>query len=67
MRTEIKKIQALTKNESNQLRGGFVSMGNDNNGTYALWNGNCSKGGGFLWNANCGCDKCSDEEEPPQE
>lgn len=67
MRTKLEKIQALTKDESNLLHGGFVSVGNDPNGTYALWNGNCSEGGGLLWNGNCGCGKCSNEEEPPQE
>lgn len=67
MKTGNINIQALTKDESNQLHGGFVSMGNGNNGTYGLWNSNCSKDSGLIGNGNCGCDKCTDEEEEPEE
>lgn len=67
MNTKIKNIQALTKDESNHLRGGFASIGHDNIETCGLWNSNCSKDSGLVGNGNCGCDKCCGSIESPEE
>lgn len=66
MNTEIKKIQALTKDESNHLRGGFTSIEHGNVETDGLWNSNCSKDTGLIGNGNCGCDKCCGSIETPE-
>ncbi len=54
-------ISELTRDESNNLKGGFTAIPNPNggNGAPSLRNGDCSDTSG-IFNDNCGCAKCKD-------
>lgn len=57
MEKELMKIQAITKDELNHLKGGFVSMEGDGAETSSIYNRNCGNVSGWV-NTNCACDAC---------
>ena len=61
-------IAPLTKDEKEQLKGGFTSV-SQTDGADALINGNCAEDASGLYNHNCaGCSTCgSQETKPPTE
>lgn len=58
-------IAPLTKDEKEQLKGGFTSVSRTDEST-AISNGNCSSSDGWF-NDNCGCSNCTSQETRPTE
>ena len=61
MEKELIKIQPITKDELNHLKGGFVSMEGTIAASGTLINVNCGNESGWI-NYNCSCGACKKEE-----